>query len=1111
MSSRQYPAMLERKTYLGKGLGNICAFLLYALILAACDSDGAAEIDTAPVAPSNLTASVSGADVNLSWNTVSAANSYRVYRNGELLYSVGSNSFSDNDLADGTYLYEVSSVNDAGESADKASISVDIDNLSLDAPTDLTASVTNASVYLSWSVVSGAETYKIYRDGDVQASISTNSFSDYDLADGTYLYEVSSVNDVGESADKASISVDIDNLALDAPTDLTASVTNASVYLSWSLVSSAETYKVYRDGDVQASISTNSFSDYDLADGTYLYEVSSVNDDFGESEGRANVSVEVNTSPPASPTNLAASVSGANVSLSWSIASGASGYRVYRDGNILDSVSTNSFSESGLTYGTYLYEVASINDFGEGPNKPSLSVDVHEVAPEPPTDLRGSVSLANASLTWSVVNGASSYNIYRDGELLDTVGDNSFSESELAYGSYLYEVSAVNEFGESAGKDSVRIDVHEVAPDVPGYLTALVSGDSVSLSWGAANGASSYNIYRDGELLDTVSGNSFSESGLDSGIYLYGVASVNEFGESSDRADITVTVIVDPLVAYQWHLENNGQSAFASYPGTSGEDINHSGALALGATGKGVRINVIDTGLELQHPDLQANIVADGSYDYVDGDNDPTNNYEDDGDHGTSVAGLIAAVGDNGIGASGVAGDAELQAYNYLLADPQTLEGYILAHGLDDKLANTDIFNKSLGAVYTADAPINSSLLDTLSCLTTGGNFDMSSGSSCSAALRSGLGAIYVKAAGNSFATSDDDTCDELGLTCWNANMEPEQTYPYQIVVGALNANGRKSSYSTAGSAIWVSAPGGEYGWEQDYVDEQLAPYRLTYENFVISDNNWEPAMITTDQVGCGRGYSTSTVNFILIETGVTSFHENSSLNLNCEYTSIFNGTSSAAPVVSGVVALMLEAKPGLSWRDVKHILAQSARQVNSDIAELVVSATNCSDSECSFTARDAWITNAADFSYHNWYGFGAINAGAAVAMAQDYESSLGSWQKNSYSQSTSPSIPDATGDPASISLTASDDLTIEAVQLDLRITHPDISDLAVVLYSPSGTRSVLLTPYNQYSDKDFSSTLLSNAFYGENSIGDWLLEIHDLREGNSGSLASATISIYGH
>ena len=686
----------------------------------------------------------------------------------------------------------------------------------------------------------------------------------------------------------------------------------------------------------------------------------------------------------------------------------------------------------------------------------------------------------------------------------------------------LLALSACDDSGGGGTKQSSAL-----AP--PGDLRASVREDSVNLSWSAVSAASSYKVYRDENLLDSVSATSFNETGLAEGSYLYEVASVNDSGESEELAGIRVGIGVDPLQPYQWHLENTGQSAFASSAGTSGEDINYIDASDLGVTGNGVRVNVIDTGLELQHPDLQANILANGSYDYVDGDNDPTNTYQGDGDHGTSVAGLIAAVGDNGLGISGVAPDAWLQGFNWLLSS-QTTAGYIQSHGLDDKLDSTDIFNKSLGLDnFSVDRRINDDLLDTLSCLTSGGVLDNSS--TCTGALRSGLGAIYVKAAGNAFYPENESyyLCDDFDITCVNGNMEPEQTYPYQIVVGALNAKGEKSSYSTAGSSIWVSAPGGEYGWDYRYFDEQLEEYGRSVTWSDTSSVTWQPAMLTVDQVGCNRGSTTRTYDLGISGVpplGVTSFHEDDSLNPNCEYTSTFNGTSSATPVVSGVIALMLEANPNLSWRDVKHILAQSARQVDADIAAASVPAVVCINSDCSannsgnthtydygttFIARDAWITNAAGYKYHNWYGFGAVDAGAAVSLAQNYNEDLGSLIKTSHNKDSFFSISDAAAAPASLAFSVSDDLTVEAVQLDLKITHGNLRDLAVVLTSPAGTRSVLLTPFNVFNNADFDSTLISNAFYAESSTGTWTLEVNDIWEDNSGSVTKAAMNIYGH
>ena len=139
---------------------------------------------------------------------------------------------------------------------------------------------------------------------------------------------------------------------------------------------------------------------------------------------------------------------------------------------------------------------------------------------------------------------------------------------------------------------------------------------------------------------------------------------VNDGTVDSSAATISIDLRTDPLYQYQWHLNNTGQTNFATNAGTSGQDLNVDTVIVDGYTGDGVTVAVIDTGLEIAHEDLVDNIVS-GSYDFLNGDEDPTNS-ANAGDHGTSVAGLIAATGWNNKGGRGVAPDASLIGYNFL-------------------------------------------------------------------------------------------------------------------------------------------------------------------------------------------------------------------------------------------------------------------------------------------------------------------------------------------------------------------------------------------------------------------------------------------------------------
>ena len=830
------------------------------------------------------------------------------------------------------------------------------------------------------------------------------------------------------------------------------------------------------------------------------------------SAGSSYTAIASATTVPKPPENIVATGGTKEISFSWDPVQGASGYHLRAYINSCDASNMNSSQDGTLTNGdvvtncgttyaknveasvseasisfssngrSYFYRLGSSNEYG---NTNWSAEDSMDTLPSAPSSLQSSeLTSSTVGINWYV----SSSQVINRQDLYRYTIEGCTVEQLLALAAGL---------GGSAGEVSNDDNCGDFS-----YTQSVLSGIEVT---GLASSATYY--FR--VAATNKAGANLSE-------YLE-VTTTAQSGSQSSAVEIN-----EPLQSEQWYLTNTGQQAYAGYAGIANVDINHSGALELGFTGANIRVNVIDTGMEMQHPDLLANIVADGSYDYVDDDNDPSNYSTTSGDHGTSVAGLIAA-DDNGAGITGVAPDALLQAFNYLRSSQNTSD-YLLAHGGDTKLDDTAIFNKSLGVAVSYDYRMYSTRLEALSCFTSGGATDHESPEDCSEALRSGLGAIYVKAAGNDFADANDELCLSFGLSCRDANMDAEHAYPYQVVVGALNASGTKSSYSNAGSALWLTAPAGEYGWDYDFINSELSQYSLGLTP--DPDNpTWHPAMLTTDQVGCDRGNTTYRYDFGISGVppiGVTQFHEDDTLNPDCDYSSTFNGTSAATPVVSGVIALMLEANANLSWRDVKHILAASSDVIDASIAEVsipvLLCSTDCSDGQYTasdsleFVARDSWQTNAAGYDFHNWYGFGAANAGAAVAMAESYASQLGQWQKLSVSQNFNQDIPDATGSALQVSINQPDDITVEAVQLDLQIAHSYLGNLSIVLVSPSGTRSVLLTPFGLYDDDvDFDANLLSNAFYGEAAAGDWQLQIYDLMQQDTGSLVSATLNVYGH
>ena len=354
----------------------------------------------------------------------------------------------------------------------------------------------------------------------------------------------------------------------------------------------------------------------------------------------------------------------------------------------------------------------------------------------------------------------------------------------------------------------------------------------------------------------------------------------------------------DEFLENQWHLINFGQNTgnpdFAPIFGVVDEDINIEGAWDT-VTGKGVVIGIVDEGIfthtasdvangfpDLEHPDLKANIRADLAIDLVGGDNNPDPVSEFEG-HGTAVAGIAAGVGNNGIGITGVAYEADIAPIRLLGGGIFNFDQAVGEAFLHES-QTISVYNHSWGFTPPADdqgVVANPRTIDTLGPL-------------ARTALRNsvffgrgGLGGIHVFAAGNERGDND------------SGNFSETVNSRYTIAVTSIVEDGSPTSYAESGAATLVAAPSGSNP--------------LT----IIRDNELGSGIYTTDLLG-DDGYNQEKVFGIEIDA---DYQENT------DYSSRFNGTSASAPIVSGVIALMLEANPSLTYRDVQHILVRSSRQ----------------------------------------------------------------------------------------------------------------------------------------------------------------------------------------
>jgi subtilisin-like proprotein convertase family protein len=479
------------------------------------------------------------------------------------------------------------------------------------------------------------------------------------------------------------------------------------------------------------------------------------------------------------------------------------------------------------------------------------------------------------------------------------------------------------------------------------------------------------------------------------------------------------TAVPDPFFTDQWHLQNTGQAG-----GTAGQDVNVVpvwNALP-SIKGTGVRIAVVDDGLENAHDDLSPNVVADQSFNYVNMTTNPTHVFPSSG-HGTSVGGVAAARDLNGLGGAGAAPRAGLVGYNLLESHDSANE----ADAMTRNGVSVFVSNNSWGAPdngrWAASAATWRAAIDT--GLSTG---------------RNGRGIIYTWAAGNGGSVPD------------NSNYDGQANYRGVLSICAVGDDGVKASYSERGANLWVCTP---------------------------SEGRGNHAITTTDRTGA-LGFNTGTAPDYA----------------NADYTNTFNGTSSAAPLAAGVIALALEANPLLTWRDLRIILAQSARKNDPGNAE--------------------WTVNGGLFNINHNYGFGVADANAAVTLARTWVNVGAELTFATATANVNTAIPDnsATGASNTIVVAGSGIGKIEFVYITFNGTHSDVGDLDITLTAPSGTVSRLSEVHGCFGGclgvPGNSWRFGSARHLGEAADGNWTLLVKDLLAIDTGTFTSWQLTFFG-
>lgn len=433
----------------------------------------------------------------------------------------------------------------------------------------------------------------------------------------------------------------------------------------------------------------------------------------------------------------------------------------------------------------------------------------------------------------------------------------------------------------------------------------------------------------------------------------------------------------DPQFYQQWHLKNTVEPLF---------DVDADGAWNLGYTGAGVTIGVVEGGWQNDHPDLIGNYNAAAS---MTGGSVTS--------HATSVAGVAAAVANNGIGVVGA-------AYGAQISD--------LIYGTDSENAAAFLYLNDVNAIKTNSwGPPDTGVIATMS------STEYAALEQAVATGRGGLGTIFVWAAGN-------------GGTGDRIEYDPYASSRYTCAIGAIGDADTRAWYNEVGSSM-----------------------------LAVTESSGNSRSIYTTNSGSG-------------------------------YTSSFGGTSSASPLAAGVIALLLEANPALSWRDVQHVIIDSARICDPN--------------------NTAWVTNGAGHLMNENYGFGAIDAQAAVTLAAQWEPVPAEHEWSSGVIAVSESLPDGDENGVTRTVEVDADLQVESAELIVSVTTQQVGDVEIRLTSPDGTESLLAKRRNDVTDNYVAYRFTTLRNWDEAARGTWTVRLSDVYAAYPSVWDSFELRLYG-
>jgi chitodextrinase len=486
---------------------------------------------TLPDSALNIQLQAAVNDLKVTWDAQAGATAYELEIDGSKIIEINQNAYIHSDLQPNTiHTYRARPKNENG-TGEWSELVTGVTLLPIPSKFKV-SSVSSSVIALSWDSVQGASGYDIEVDGEIFNNDNKTEFVHKMLGSNQeHVYKVRARNEQVLGAWTEEIKK---STLLASPKNLKVTVSGNEVKIEWDMVVGADGYGIEIDGKETRLGANTDYTLTALEPGVeHTYRVRAYKGDEVSEWGDTNTK----TSKLGTPSNITVTTqSSISIDINWDDVEGASAYDVMVDGKVFDNGEKSGYSHIDLkpnTLHTYMVRAKDNDNIGEWSSKISAFTNVATPA--------GIVAVAQSksiALTWDEVDGAESYDIIADGEIINTKADTLYKHIELEPNTkHYYRIRAKNINGMSEWSPELE---QSTGPNVPINFKVGVTINEAVLTWETTtSGAISFDVEADGEIITDVTESSYTIANLEPNTrHEYRVRAKNKDGVYSEWSEL---------------------------------------------------------------------------------------------------------------------------------------------------------------------------------------------------------------------------------------------------------------------------------------------------------------------------------------------------------------------------------------------------------------------------------------------------------------------------------------------------------------------------------------------------------------------------------------------